>query len=450
MYIFDSLSRKKKIINNFNKVNIYVCGVTAYDICHIGHARLFIIFDILIRYLNFMDFKVKYVRNITDIDDKIINISTKKKINFYNFVNKIINEIDIDLDKLKLIKPNYEPKVTNYINSIIEDINKLIKNGKAYINKNKDILFNIKKFNNYGILSKNNKKIFFDFTIWKNSNINNKFNINDFNWISPWGIGRPGWHIECSTISRVFFNNTINIHGGGIDLIFPHHENELAQSLSINENFKINIWMHVGSVKISGKKMSKSNGNFIYLRNLFKFFNYDVIKYYLSNKNYRNPIDFSFKNLLKSKKIIDNIHKNFMEFNIYNSENIKNIFFKNEFINNMDNNLNINNVYTLLNYMIKESNKYKNVKSIISKNILNDIFFIMKIIGLINNNNFFLKNNKNINNKNIYNIIENLIKKRNIARKNKNWNISDNIRNYLNNLGIILEDKNNKTIWYFN
>ncbi|BBA85315.1 cysteine--tRNA ligase [endosymbiont of Sipalinus gigas] len=456
--IFNTFTKKKEkisFVKNSN-MNIYVCGITAYDRCHLGHGRLFIIFDILIKYLKYLGYKINYVRNITDIDDKIINILNLSKINIDIFVNKIISQMYKDLDHINILRPNIEPKVRENINLIINNIDILIKNNNAYIN-NGNVLFSVNSFNKYGILSNQklsllkenlniiNKNDKSDFFLWKKTEKNDKYY-----WKTKWGNGRPGWHIECTALSNKFLNNNINIHGGGIDLLFPHHENELAQSFCILNRYNVDIWMHVGSVNMFNKKMSKSNGNFVYLDDIYKIFHKETIIHYLIGiKHYRKSLNFDFNTL----KVSDNFIRKLYILLYENNFNIKKtIYIKNEFMikfyKYINDDLDIPKICSLLLHISEEIVKFKNKINIINM-LLNQMVKISNFIGLLKSDpndffNFYKKKNKiNIN------CIENLINKRNIEREKKNWKIADDIRSYLISNGIIIEDNKNKTKWKF-
>ncbi|QJC32730.1 cysteine--tRNA ligase [Enterobacteriaceae endosymbiont of Donacia semicuprea] len=461
--IFNTLSKNKKKFYPINKkiVKIYVCGITPYDICHIGHARTFIIFDIIIRYLKFLGYKTKYVRNITDIDDKIINIAKKKKQSINNITKKIINKISQDFNNLGILAPDFEPKVTNHINDIINTINILLKNNSAYIAKNGDIMFSIKKYLNYGILSKQkinllklNKKIknifiknnYKDFVLWK---LTNKLNIG---WISPWGYGRPGWHIECSTLSYKYLGNFFDIHGGGNDLVFPHHENELAQSSCINKLFYVNYWIHSGMVIVKNKKMSKSLNNTFKIKDILLKYNKEIIRYFLTITHYRSPIIYNEKKLKQAQLAIQKLYISMYNINYsYNIKNIKTNFFslENQFYNAMNDDFNTPKAYSILFKISRKINiANNNKKYLIANYLILKLKKLGNILGLLfYDPKNYLKNNGDLND--YYNRyeIEKLIKKRNIARSNQLWNKADFIRNKLKNKNIILEDTNNGTIW---
>jgi cysteinyl-tRNA synthetase len=301
--IYNTLTRKKE---NFiplepNHVKLYVCGITSYDYCHIGHARSALAFDMIVRYLRYRGYTVTYVRNFTDIDDKIINRAAEQNTTTEELANRFINEFYIDMDALGIDRPTIEPKATNHIQEMINLISELIESGKAY-QAGEDVYYSVNSFPEYGKLSRRNledmqagarisvneQKINpMDFVLWKGSKP------GEPTWDSPWGPGRPGWHIECSAMSRKYLGNTFDIHGGGQDLIFPHHENEVAQSEGANSTPFVTTWIHHGFVTIRDEKMSKSLGNFLTIRDIRKQYHPEVIRFFIFSTHYRNPLDFS-------------------------------------------------------------------------------------------------------------------------------------------------------------
>ncbi len=452
--IFNSVSNKKETFN-FSKnkcINIYVCGVTVSNYCHIGHARTFYFFDIFIRYLVYLGYKYNYIRNITDIDDKIIFYSNKNNINISETSNLMINYMNNDFKKLGFIKPNLEPKVTDHIDLIIKYILILIKKKYAYISVNGDVLFNINnyrliynKFNLFNYKFSNNNK---DFVLWKLS-INSKF--NSFGWYSPWGLGRPGWHIECVVISNNYFKN-ITIHGGGIDLCFPHHENEYIISKCLfRKKYNIKYWIHTGIVIHNDSKLSKSKNSSFFIKDLLKKYDSDVIKYYLMSNHYRRNLNFSFNNLNQYKKSFKKIYlclKN-LNLNIFLSK--KDLLYLNNFdyyFNMyMNNDFNIPNVYKLFFFMVNKINKLKKKNNfLLASKIGIKLKNFANILGLLNNN----KNNLNKSNIFFVKRINWLIKLRNLARKLKKWKLADWIRKKIYKNNIFIKDNINDTEWYFN
>ncbi|PHR28992.1 MAG: cysteine--tRNA ligase [Desulfotalea sp.] len=300
---YNTLSGKKEILQTIEPghVKLYVCGITSYDYCHIGHARSSLAFDMIVKYLKYRDYKVTFVRNFTDIDDKIIARANEQNTTSEELANRFINEFHVDMDKLGIARPDIEPRATEHIDEMITMIGELIANGKAY-EAGGDVYYIIDSFPEYGKLSKRNiedmkagarisineqKKHPMDFVLWKAAKP------GEPKWKSPWGDGRPGWHIECSAMSKKYLGETFDIHGGGQDLIFPHHENEIAQSEGANGKPFVKSWIHHGFVTIRDEKMSKSLGNFLTIRDILDNYHPEVLRFFIFSTHYRNPLDFS-------------------------------------------------------------------------------------------------------------------------------------------------------------
>lgn len=301
--IYNTLSGRKELLQPLEPghVKLYVCGITSYDYCHIGHARSALAFDMIVRYLRYRGFRVTYVRNFTDIDDKIINRATEQHTTTEELANRFIEEFYTDMDRLGIDRPDVEPKATEHIAEMIELISELIDKGMAY-QAGADVYYAVNSFPEYGKLSHRNlddmlagarisineqKGNPMDFVLWKGSKP------GEPTWDSPWGPGRPGWHIECSAMSRKYLGETFDIHGGGKDLIFPHHENEIAQSEGANGHSMVNCWIHHGFVTIRDEKMSKSLGNFLTIRDILEHYHPEILRFFIFSTQYRNPLDFS-------------------------------------------------------------------------------------------------------------------------------------------------------------
>ncbi len=303
LHIHNTLSGKKEEFHPIEPghVKLYVCGITSYDYCHIGHARSALAFDMIVRYLKYRGLKVTYVRNFTDIDDKIITRANEQKTSSEELANRFINEFYVDMDKLGIERPDIEPKATEHIAEMIQLIGELVDQGKAYPSGG-DVFYIVDSFPEYGKLSKRNvddmqagarisvneqKRHPMDFVLWKGSKP------GEPSWNSPWGPGRPGWHIECSAMSRKYLGDTFDIHGGGQDLIFPHHENEIAQSEGASHKPFAKYWIHHGFVTIRDEKMSKSLGNFLTIRDILNHYHPEILRFFIFSTHYRNPLDFS-------------------------------------------------------------------------------------------------------------------------------------------------------------
>ncbi len=319
--VYNTMSGKKEEFKPLvpGKVGMYVCGVTVYDYCHIGHARANIVFDIIYRYLQFAGYETTYVRNYTDVDDKIINRANERNISSHDLAEEFIVAFDEDMASLGLVRPTHEPRATDYIPQIIAITEKLIANGMAY-EASGDVYYSVDKFPNYLQLSKRNmeemqagarvapgelKQNPMDFALWKAAKP------GEPSWQSPWGEGRPGWHIECSAMSSSLLGDSFDIHGGGRDLIFPHHENEIAQSEGASGKTFVKYWLHNGFVNVDQEKMSKSLGNFFTIRDILKTYDAEVVRFFILSAHYRSPIDFSDQNLTEAQSGLKRFYEAF-------------------------------------------------------------------------------------------------------------------------------------------
>ena len=441
--IYNTLSKAKEefIPLNKNLIGMYVCGPTVYDDPHIGNARPLIIFDLVYRILikKFGKNKVNYVRNITDIDDKIIQRANELKINIGELTKSITDIFLADCKYLNCLNPNHQPKATDHITAMIQMIENLLAKKFAYI-KDGNVYFNVNKFKDYGKLSNKNPKELIsgsrveiselknnplDFVLWKPSKD------KEPSWQSPWGNGRPGWHIECSAMSEKFLGKEFDLHCGGLDLIFPHHENEIAQSICANDSsIFAKYWMHNGYVTVDGKKMSKSDGNFITINNLKNNFNGQVVRLSILGTHYRQPLDWNLNILETNKKILDNWY------NLYSPSEDE---ISDEIFNILLDDLNTPKFITSIHSLY---NKAKTGDDLAKKNLNS----ALKFIGLFNEN----KEQFNIIRKKTklsISDIENLIDQRNLARKNKDFKKADAIRLDLEKNEILIEDLNDKTHW---
>ena len=450
MKIFNSLTKKKEtfIPRVHKKIDLYVCGMTVYDDIHIGHARTFINFDAIIKFLRFAGWEVNYIRNITDIDDKIIEAAREAKISALDLSRKYINEMHKDFDSLGMMRPNKEPKVSDHINEIIEMIKTLENKGYAYSKEDSDVYFDVIKFKEYGKLSNRtlnqiesaerididlNKNHEADFVLWKKDT-------SGITWPSPWGQGRPGWHIECSAMSMKYLGEEFDIHGGGLDLKFPHHENEIAQSrCATNKNFA-SYWMHTGPLRINDKKMSKSLKNFLTVKDVLKNFHPEVLRLFFLLTHYRSPISYSEEGLRKAKIILDKLY------NLFENEKVIDRFSKDKtfidnFFSSMEDDFNTPKAIQLIQNYAQSINQ----KGEINIEKLSNLKMILNSLGLLEDhpNNYFKYGSIDF----LVDEIENFINERAEARKNKNFKLADKIRDDLLEKGILLEDLDGKTIW---
>lgn len=460
MKIYNTLTRKKEEFVPLvqNEVKMYSCGPTVYNYFHIGNARPFIIFDTVRRYLEYLGYKVTFVQNFTDIDDKMIKRANEEGITVKELGERFIAEYFKDADALGIKRATYHPKATENIDSIIGIVKKLEENGYAY-NVEGDVYFSTKKFSGYGKLShqplddleagaridvNESKKDPMDFALWK------KQKPGEPAWESPWGLGRPGWHIECSAMVNKYLGQTIDIHSGGQDLVFPHHENEIAQSECANNKPFARYWMHNGYINVDNKKMSKSLGNFFTVRDVLKEFDGEVIRFFMLSAHYRSPINFS-KDLIEQAKTgleriytcIENLL--FFESNAVSGGISDNIDLlckkcKEDFCSAMDDDLNTGLAIASLFDFVRDINSTITAKSEHTKEDISLCIDTLRELGGVLG---ILKKEKD----DIDEEIEDMINKRQEARKNKDFVLADQIRDKLKEQGIILEDTPSGVKW---
>ena len=445
--LFNTLSRKKEKfvpINN-NKIGMYVCGPTIYDFPHIGNARPLVVFDVLYRLLLklYAKNKITYVRNITDIDDKIIESSKKNKTTIKELTETITTSFHEDCKYLNCLQPNFEPRATEHIQEMISMVDNLIKNKNAYENS-KHVYFSVSSFKDYGKLSNKNseelvagsrvevskfKKDPLDFVLWKPSES------NDPGWDSPWGRGRPGWHLECSVMSEKFLGKQFDIHGGGLDLVFPHHENEIAQSCCANktDNFA-NYWLHNGFVTFDKEKMSKSLGNIVTINKLRENINGQVVRLALLSSHYKQPLDWNEKLINESQNTLDKWYGQY--------EKVESEELQDDVLKPLMEDLNTPEYITKLHHLYDESlkgNKSSKIKFLTA----------CKLIGLLEDDKQSWENFKKSKVKINENFINQKIKDRNNARKKGDYKLADVIRKELEDNGVTIEDSQNETTWKY-
>ena len=463
MKLYNTLTRKKEEFKPLDEkeVKMYSCGPTVYNYFHIGNARPFIIFDTLRRYLVYTGSKVKFVQNFTDIDDKMIKKANQEGITVKELAERYINEYYIDAKGLGIEEATIHPKATENIDAIIDLIKTLQAKGYAY-EVNGDVYFSTKKFEQYGKLSRHNldelemgaridvderKKEPMDFSLWKAQKPNEPA------WDSPWGKGRPGWHIECSAMANKYLGETIDIHSGGQDLIFPHHENEIAQSEAANGKPFANYWVHNGFINVNNEKMSKSAGNFFTVRDIVKEFDYEVLRFFMLSAHYRSPINFSAELLEQAKSGLERIYnclnnlKHLKEhrdsdsiFDLGEEQHIRIRLegLKTKFIAAMDDDLNTADAIAAIFDMVKEVNL--SIKENTSAELMdsaNDV--IRELAGVLG---IAQKEENKIDDE-----IQKLIDQRQQARTDKNWKLADEMRDKLKEMGIVLEDTPQGVKW---
>ena len=441
----NSLTRKKELFKPIDSENItmYACGPTVYDIPHVGNARTLVVFDTLFRVLKMVNGKnVTYVRNITDIDDKIIDISKKKNLSIDQITSEVTKIFHKDCESLNCLKPSFEPKATEHIKEMIEMTSSLIKKKFAYINEG-HVYFSVSTFKNYGKLSNKNldelksgvrvdvsklKKNSMDFVLWKPSTE------VEPGWNSPWGRGRPGWHLECSVMSEKYLGKNFDIHGGGLDLIFPHHENEIAQSCCNNstDNFA-NYWIHNGFVTINKEKMSKSLGNIIRITDAVKKYSGEVVRLTLLSAHYSQPLDWNDELLINQKKIIDKWY------DLFDEPNDENIFKISEcLLDDLNTPGFIATIHDLYNSAKKGNEK--------NRRLFNSACRLLGLFNLNKNEWHNFKKKKVLISEDF---VLKKIKERENAKKNGNYKLADKLRNELLKEGILIEDQKDKTKWKY-
>ncbi len=479
--IYNTLTGKKEIFQPLKegKAGMYVCGVTVYDFSHIGHARAAVVFDVIFRYLRYKGFEVTYVRNYTDVDDKIINKAQKEGVDYKTIAERYIEEYDRDMKALKVEEPTFTPRATEHITEMIKMIERLIENGYGYEIEG-DVYFEVSKFRSYGKLSGKNieelqsgarvevddrKKSPLDFALWKASKPGEPA------WDCPWGKGRPGWHIECSAMSQHFLGETFDVHGGGADLIFPHHENEIAQAEGATRKPFVHCWIHNGFVNINQEKMSKSLGNIFTIREILENYHPEVIRLFLLSHHYRSPVDFSDQSLKEAQLSLDRLYALLKDFKDLRGGNGQSSPFEEEMRNQikvlpetfekeMDDDFNtasalgvLHRVTRNLNKMLSEVKKDGEGKlsSTLSEEAAKTFNAAGNVLGLlmVDPEDYFGQKQEEgmkgitISEEEILKLIE----ERRVAREEKNWKKSDQVREELSNQGILLKDTPQGTTW---
>lgn len=455
MLIYNTLTKQKEPFTPIvpNTVNIYVCGMTVYDYCHLGHARVMVVFDMVVRYFRALGYQVTYVRNITDIDDKIIKRAHENGENIQSLTERFIQIMHEDADALGVLRPDHEPRATYFITEIINMIQHLIDKGYAYQADNSDVYYAINQFKEYGKLSgkrleelragervevETAKQDPLDFVLWKAAKP------DEPSWDSPWGQGRPGWHIECSAMSTCHLGNHFDIHGGGMDLQFPHHENEIAQSEGATGEPFVNLWMHNGFVRINEEKMSKSLGNFFTVREVLDRYAPEVIRYFILASHYRSPLNYSDQQLDTAKQALDRLYTALRGFTLTQIPHAD-TKYRERFHEVMQDDFNTPEALAILFELVREINRLRVENSTEANALANELYTLGNILGLLQTDpeKYFQQLEQGLS----VEMIEQFINERNLARKNKNWAESDRIRDTLKAQGIVLEDNAQGTTW---
>jgi cysteinyl-tRNA synthetase len=448
--IYNSLAREKQdfVPRETGKVSMYVCGMTVYDFCHLGHARVMVVFDMVYRWLTQMGYQVKYVRNITDIDDKIIQRANENGETIQVLTERFIQAMNEDSDALGILRPSIEPKATQHIDGMIEMISTLIEKGHAYHAANGDVFYSVNSFAGYGKLSgksledlragervevDNSKRDAMDFVLWKSAKPNEPA------WDSPWGRGRPGWHIECSVMSACHLGQHFDIHGGGQDLQFPHHENEIAQSEGAHDCTFVNYWMHNGFVRVDNEKMSKSLGNFFTIREVLKQYDAEVVRFFILRAHYRSPLNYSDAHLDDAKLALTRLYTALRD--VPANANIANdSLYYQRFMEAMQDDFNTPEAIAVLFDLANQLNKTK------SPVLAGELKAMAGILGLLQRDaqQFFQAGEQNAGQNEQ---IQAKIEARAQAKRDKNFALADSIRAELLAQGIILEDSAQGTTW---
>ncbi|WP_025820073.1 cysteine--tRNA ligase [Shewanella marina] len=453
--IYNSISRQKEEFKPIEpgKIGMYVCGVTIYDLCHIGHGRTFVSFDMIVRYLRYVGYEVNFQRNITDVDDKIIKRANENNESCEALTERLIGEMHHDFDSLNMIRPDFEPRATLHIQEIIDMVILLIERGHAYVAADGDVLFSVSSFPEYGKLSgqnieqlqagarvevDENKRDPMDFVLWKMSKP------GEPTWESPWGLGRPGWHIECSAMNSKHLGIHFDIHGGGSDLQFPHHENEIAQSCCAHDTPYVNYWMHTGMVMVDKEKMSKSLGNFFTIRDVLEHYDPETVRYFLLSGHYRSQLNYSEDNLKQARAALERMYTCIkgLDLTVAPADATKYI---EQFKAAMDDDFNTPEAYSVLFEMVREINRLKTTDMAAASALGVSLKQLTDVLGLLSQTpEAFLQGQGSDDE---VAEIEALIVERNRARVEKDWAAADVARDRLNELGVVLEDGANGTTW---
>lgn len=457
--IYNTLTKNKEEFVPIvpGRIGMYVCGVTIYDLCHIGHARTFVCFDVIVRYLRFRGFEVKYVRNITDIDDKIIRRAAENGETIKELTDRMAVCMHEDFDALGILRPDIEPKATENIDEIIHIVKLLVDQGYAYEADNGDVMFAVDTFSDYGRLSgqnleklqagarvdvENSKRNPMDFVLWKKSKPGEPM------WESPWGPGRPGWHIECSAMNSKYLGTHFDIHGGGSDLMFPHHENEIAQSCCAFHDTYVNTWIHSGMVMINKEKMSKSLGNFFTIRDVLNEYDGETVRFFLMSGQYRSALNYSQENLELARTGLTRLYTSLADVPAVPYSEESGASYVEKFTAAMDDDFNTPEAYSILFDLAREINRLKASEPEEAAKLAAVLKKLGSVLGILQQEpSVFLKAGRKAGDDGETAKIEALIEERRNAKKNKDWAKADAVRNELQSMGIIIEDGPNGTTW---
>jgi cysteinyl-tRNA synthetase len=456
LQIYNTLSRKKEVFKPItsNKVGLYVCGITIYDRCHIGHARTYVAFDIVARYFKYLGYDLTHVRNITDVDDKIIKRANENGESCESLTLRMTEQMYQDFDDLNIMRPDIAPTVTGHMDEIVALVARLIERKHAYVASNGDVLFDVSSYKNYGKLSLQNldmlqagarvdvdeaKNSPLDFVLWKMAKP------DEPSWDSPWGKGRPGWHIECSAMNSKHLGEHFDIHGGGSDLQFPHHENEIAQSCCAYDTPYVNYWMHGGMVQINKEKMSKSLNNFFTLRSVLDEYDAESVRFFLTSSHYRSQLNYSQDNLTQARASLERIYTALRDVTPIKVD-LKGNEYVERFEKAMNDDFNCPEAMPVLFELSKEINRVKADDITTAGKLAFILVSLGEVLGVAQNSpEDFLQGGRADTDETVE--IEALIMQRNEARANKDWAMADDARDKLAELNVILEDSAGRTTW---
>lgn len=457
LQIYNTLTRKKEPFTPLepDKVRMYVCGVTTYDYCHIGHARMFVAFDIVARYLRHRGFDVNYVRNITDIDDKILNRAAENGEYYGDLTERFIEAMRQDEEALFIERPTTEPRATAHIEEIIGIIQKLVADDYAYRVASGDVYYSVSQFKTYGRLSNKNPEELLagarieigeqkrdprDFALWKSASD------GEVGWDSPWGYGRPGWHIECSAMSTCCLGESFDIHGGGSDLMFPHHENEIAQSEAASGKKLANVWMHNGAVRVDNEKMSKSLNNFFTVREVLEEYRPEVVRYLLLSSQYRSPINYSEQSLKQAEASLERFYTALRGLSTDKVRDLANSSFEKAFCAAMDDDFNTPIALSAMFDLAREINRQREVDAEKAGQLGIVLKRLGNVLGLLQADpDEFLQvaGGDDVDPAQV----DALIAQRKQAREDKNWALADEIRDKLAAMNVVVEDSAGGSSW---
>ena len=457
LHIYDTLTRSKRPFEPLQegKVGIYVCGITVYDLCHMGHARTYINFDVVVRYLKHLGYDVKYVRNITDVDDKIIARAIENNESPDELTARTIANMHEDFAAINLLQPDVEPRVTTHMAEIIAVIERLVAKQHAYVAESGDVLFKVKSFDAYGALSKQDlsqlqaghrvstsidKLDPMDFVLWKSAKP------DEPSWSSPWGNGRPGWHIECSAMNHKHLGEHFDIHGGGSDLMFPHHENEVAQSCCAFDTPYVNTWMHAGMVQVDDVKMSKSLGNFFTLRDVLQKHDAETLRFFLMSAHYRSQLSYSQDNITQARASLERLYNALRDITPLEAPDMTEGAYLEAFEKAMNDDFNMPVAYSVLFDIAKAINKLDKQSSE-AQNLAAILIRLGAILGVLQQEPSAFLQATDSQDDAFSQQVEALIAKRNKARAEKDWASADAARDELNALNVSLEDGAAGTTW---